>query len=432
MIDFKIDPEFRSLIRPLKTEELQGLEQDIIARGCLDPLKIWKGLLIDGHHRYAICQQHKIEFKTMELNGWTDRDDVKIWILDNQLQRRNLSDFERVEIKEQKREILLRRGREIQKQTLNQGDKSPVLSESDKTEKHNTQQQIAQELNISTGKLAKAQVLIKKADEPTKSKLRAGDLTIDKAYRDLKKQEEQKDIEAKKIHYATALKNSIETKPIIYEQDYRAFLNGIANKSQDLLLTDPPYLTDINIDINEFVESWLMLALNKVKDTGRAYIFTGAYPREQQAYLNKLLAQDRFIIDNPLIWTYRNTLGQTPKDRYNLNYQVIFHLYTKDSITLDSSITNEMFCVQDINAPDGRQGERFYKFQKPPELLRRLIIHATKENDKIIDCFAGSGMVLITANKLKRIAIGCDISPEALKVAADLGCEVKCATGLKI
>ena len=59
------------------------------------------------------------------------------------------------------------------------------------------------------------------------------------------------------------------------------------NKSVDLLVTDPPYSTDIE-NIEEFAEAWLPNALDKVKQTGRAYISIGAYPREIKAYLRLL------------------------------------------------------------------------------------------------------------------------------------------------
>ena len=137
------------------------------------------------------------------------------------------------------------------------------------------------------------------------------------------------------------------------------------------MITDPPYSTDVN-DIYSFAKEWVNRALKKVKKTGRVYICTGAYPKEVQAYLDVLLSQKKFIVDNPLIWTYRNTLGRTPNMKYNLNYQVIFHLYSLDSPPLDTSITNEMFSVQDINAPDGRLGDRFHTWQKPDKLGERL------------------------------------------------------------
>ena len=211
--------------------------------------------------------------------------------------------------------------------------------------------------------------------------------------------------------------------PIIYHEDCIKFLGKFKDKSIDLLLTDPPYSTDIK-DLPAFLDTWLYNALNKIKDTGRAFICIGAYPIELYTYLEYLLKTD-WIIDPPLIWTYRNTLGQTPKMKYNLNYQVILHLYKKTSHPLDTAITNEMFSVQDINAPDGRLKDKFFKWQKPDELTKRFIIHATKLEDKIIDPFAGSGTFLIIASENDRLAWGCDTDLEVIKIAQKRGCEYK-------
>ncbi len=211
--------------------------------------------------------------------------------------------------------------------------------------------------------------------------------------------------------------------PTIYQSDAIEFIAGFENDTFDLLLTDPPYSTDVE-DIESFASSWLPLALSKVKPTGRAYICIGAYPNELLAYLSVLSEQRKFIVDAPLIWTYRNTLGVTPKMKYNLNYQVILHLYTKQSRPLDTSITNEIFSVQDINAPDGRLGDRYHAWQKPDELARRLIKHSTVEGERILDPFACTGTFPLMAARMDRWSEACDLSEENLRIAQGRGCNV--------
>lgn len=211
--------------------------------------------------------------------------------------------------------------------------------------------------------------------------------------------------------------------PTIHLADAIEFMSGFENDSFDLLLTDPPYSTDVD-DIEAFARAWLPLALAKVKPTGRAYVCIGAYPAELLAYLSVLAQQDKFMVDAPLIWTYRNTLGVTPKMKYNLNYQVILHLYTAKSRPLDNSITNEMFAVQDINAPDGRLGDRYHTWQKPDELARRLIKHATLPGERILDPFACTGTFPLMAARMERWAEACDLNPDNLQIAQARGCHV--------
>lgn len=92
-----IDPEFKELIPPLTAEEYSGLEQSIIAEGCREPIITWDNIIIDGHNRYRICKAHHLPYKTTSKE-FASRDEAKLWMLKNQLSRRNLNDFQRIEI----------------------------------------------------------------------------------------------------------------------------------------------------------------------------------------------------------------------------------------------------------------------------------------------------------------------------------------------
>ena len=92
-----IDKEFASLIPPLSEDEYARLESSILAEGCRDALILWWEILIDWHNRYRICQKHGIDYDTKQLE-FKHREEVLIWIMQNQLSRRNLNDFQRVEL----------------------------------------------------------------------------------------------------------------------------------------------------------------------------------------------------------------------------------------------------------------------------------------------------------------------------------------------
>jgi len=247
---------------------------------------------------------------------------------------------------------------------------------------------------VDTGKKITATLIKAEVDEFKTNPVHVEEVIAEPIIFDVKNTK-QLFIEERKKQYTEATKRSIEdNKPVIHHIDCLDFMSTMQSDSIDMLITDPPYSTDID-DIESFARSWVLLALEKLKITGRAYICIGAYPIELQSYLNILLnEQTKFIVDNPLIWTYKNTLGVTPKNKYNLNYQVILHLYSPESRELDISITNEMFSVQEINAPDGRQGDRYHTWQKPDQLAMQLISHSTIENELIFDPFACTGTYL--------------------------------------
>ena len=196
-----------------------------------------------------------------------------------------------------------------------------------------------------------------------------------------------------------------ETVPVV---EYGDACSWLAEQDDcDLLLTDPPYSTDVP-DVQMFASEWLPLALKKVKPAGRAYVCIGAYPAELRAYLS-VPAPD-LTLANVLVWTYRNTLGPSPGLDYKLNWQAILYYRGPDAPPLDSPKMTEQFSVADINAPDGRLGDRLDAWQKPAELAERFVRHATKPGQLVLDPFAGTGTFLVEAARL-RIVTECGSLP---------------------
>lgn len=220
--------------------------------------------------------------------------------------------------------------------------------------------------------------------------------------------------QAKKERYETG-----EVPALIKQQDCLEFLTEIGKKTVDLLLTDPPYSTDIE-DIELFVDGWLELALSTLKDTGQAYIFIGAYPNEVRIYLNKL--DEINLAPQILVWEYKNTLGPTPKTQYKQNWQAILYIRKLSAPNLNCLEMIEQFTVQEFNAPDARQEKRYHQWEKPIDLAERLILHGSKEGDFMIDPFAGTGTFLLAAAKLGRKNIGVDNNENMIKIAKDRGC----------
>ena len=87
----KIKKEFKNLIRPLHRQEFLQLEENILRDGCLNPIIIWNGFIVDGHNRYEICSKHHVNFDVVEMDFECD-EEVIAWICSNQLGRRNISD----------------------------------------------------------------------------------------------------------------------------------------------------------------------------------------------------------------------------------------------------------------------------------------------------------------------------------------------------
>ena len=92
-----VDPEFENLIPKLGAKELAGLEANLELDGCLDPILTWNGIILDGHNRHRICARLGIEYAVREIQ-LQDRGAARVWILEHQLGRRNLTDAARIDL----------------------------------------------------------------------------------------------------------------------------------------------------------------------------------------------------------------------------------------------------------------------------------------------------------------------------------------------
>lgn len=107
--DITILPELQAYIDPLTPDEYEALERSILAEGCRDALVLWGNVLVDGHNRYRICQQHGVPFQTVHNTAFQSLEDVQLWMIDQHLGRRSISDFQRGVLALRKREIITQR-----------------------------------------------------------------------------------------------------------------------------------------------------------------------------------------------------------------------------------------------------------------------------------------------------------------------------------
>jgi len=108
-MNITVSEELKAYIDPLTPDEHEALERSLLAEGCRDALVLWGDLLIDGHNRYGICQKHGIPFETVQHPHFKSMDDVHLWMIDQHLGRRSVSDFQRGVLALRKREILAQR-----------------------------------------------------------------------------------------------------------------------------------------------------------------------------------------------------------------------------------------------------------------------------------------------------------------------------------
>lgn len=176
--ELTVDPELEAIAPPLAKHELAILEADILEHGCTTPLMVWNGTIIDGHHRYGICREHHIPFGIEEIK-LADKTEAKLWIVRNQLGRRNLTPFQRCEMVLPLEKMLKEEARKRMSSTMR---RYMVASGTNGDFHKETRSILADMAGVSHDSLRKAQIIHQRADEETKRRLRAGEISIHRAY----------------------------------------------------------------------------------------------------------------------------------------------------------------------------------------------------------------------------------------------------------
>ncbi len=202
--------------------------------------------------------------------------------------------------------------------------------------------------------------------------------------------------------------------------DAVAWLKTLPECSVDLFITDPPYESLekhrkigtttrlkqsksssnewFSIFPNERFHELLSEIYRVLKKNSHFYLFCD---QETMFVVKPIAEQIGFKFWKPIVWD-KCAIGMGY--HYRARYEFIL-FFEKGKRKLN-----------DLGVPDVLQCKRVwngYPTEKPSELLEILLKQSSSEGELVADCFFGSGVTLITAERLGRNFIGCDISPSA-------------------
>ncbi len=199
----------------------------------------------------------------------------------------------------------------------------------------------------------------------------------------------------------------------IYNMDCLEGLKLIPDNSVDCIITDPPYNINLqpqrkktkSIDNDNLSEKEFEIILNKwfkeinrvLKDNSFLIIFVGW----STIPLFRSVLDKHFTLKSMPIWVKNNFgIGYYTRPQYEPMF-----LYLKGNPKpLKHPISDVMVYNRLLNP--------IHSCEKPLELMRHLVKNFSKENDIILDCFAGSGSTLIASKELDRNYIGFEINKE--------------------
>jgi hypothetical protein len=180
-MNITVNEELRAYIDPLTPDEHAALERSILAEGCRDALVLWGDVLVDGHNRYGICQKHGMAFNTVQNTRFASMADVHLWMIDQHLGRRSVSDFQRGVLALRKKEILTARAA------------SPAVSEAPASEADqrdaavpaaeplSSREAMARAARISSATISQIEKIQKAAAPELLAAVKAGEVSINAA-----------------------------------------------------------------------------------------------------------------------------------------------------------------------------------------------------------------------------------------------------------
>jgi site-specific DNA-methyltransferase (adenine-specific) len=232
----------------------------------------------------------------------------------------------------------------------------------------------------------------------------------------------------------------------IYQGDSLEILAALPESSIDLIFAAPPYFLSSNgitchagriVSVNKgqwdvsrgpdanhsFNRAWLAACQRLLKSNGSRWvcgtshvIHSVGFAIQQLEF--KLLNDISWVKPNPppnlscryfthatetLIWA-----AKSKKSRHTFHYRLMRELV----------VGHQMKSVWTIPPPEPWE-KKFGKHptQKPVALLERILLASSSEGDLVLDPFLGSGTTLLAALRLRRHALGCELSLDSIRLS---------------
>lgn len=391
-MELKIHPDLQKHIWPLRREEFNQLEENILAEGIRDKIIAWRGYIVDGHNRYLIAQKHNIPYEVEEYE-FEDIEAVKDWMDANQLGRRNLT--------EDQWQISIGRRYNREKKGITERGNQYTKSATDQNDTKQTADRLADEYKISAPTVKRYAQKAKDFEELSKTKpeLAQSIWSGEKSLKEVRKDEKKEEIKAERELAATVGKD-INTDIIFKLGDFEEVLSDIPDGSIDCIITDPPYP-------KEFIECWSKLsrfAARVLKPNGFCIAYSGQY--------NLPEVINRMSKNLDYYWTFCvYHEGQT-----QIVNAVNLICRWKPVLIFQNGRSKISNTIQDYFISEQRE-KSGHDWQQSVSGISYLIDMFTHVDDLIVEPFAGSGTTVIAARKMGRRIIAAEIDEETYNIA---------------
>jgi site-specific DNA-methyltransferase (adenine-specific) len=248
----------------------------------------------------------------------------------------------------------------------------------------------------------------------------------------------------------------------LYHGDCLELLEKIPDNSVDLIFADPPYflsnggitchagkMVSVNKgewdkskgpDANhEFNRAWLAACQRVLKENGSIWVSGTAHVIHSVGFAMQQLG---FKLLNDISWVKPNPppnlscryfthatgnhhLGRQKhkKSRHTFHYKLM----------KETNRGKQMKSVWEIKPPESWE-KKFGKHstQKPVALLERILLASTNQGDLVLDPFNGGGTTLVSAFRLRRRVLGCELSLDSIELSVRRLCSELAHVSLRL
>jgi ParB-like chromosome segregation protein Spo0J len=187
-MSLRLNPEYEKLLPKMTDEEFAQLKASIKSEGQHYPIIANEDMeVLDGHHRFRACIELEIE-PDFEIRKFEDKLHEKKFVIEANLRRRHLNNFQLVELAVPLLEIEKALSKKHQAKGGRKDDEfnsELALDDPELTLENRPTENVAKKAGISVRTLERGKKVLEKASEEEKQQLREGKTSINKVYREV-------------------------------------------------------------------------------------------------------------------------------------------------------------------------------------------------------------------------------------------------------
>lgn len=377
-----INQEYAKLVPVLADTEYETLKESIKQNGMWLPIIAnSQGVILDGHHRFKICQELGIQIRHAVRDFATKTDEI-IFVGESNLKRRQLTSLQRIDLVRRLEPYYAEQSKQNQGTRTDLNIKE-IFPEGQRRDK------LGEKAQVSGRTYDKGATILDKASPTDIDKINNGQMTISKVYRNITNNEKKSARHAEIKELQVNLPETVT----LHNQEFQSA--PIPDNSVSLILTDPPYH-----------EKYLYLyddlgrhAAKVLRNGGSLICYAGHYAIGK---IINMMEAHGLKFHWPIAVIHSGPSASVFGRKILVGYKPMLWF-------VKGKYEGEF--VRDIIQSEF-QGKELHEWAQSTKESDYYIKYLTIENEIVYDPFMGQGTFGISAVSQKRQFIGCEVDPE--------------------